>query len=127
MSIQRDTLSEVMVSLRTVVTFVTWLISLNGRQQKYRYRTSSELENSVLEINHVTNVTTVLGETTASDRVSRSSNNWQGCEKDIKAPRLVLFIHDYRVGVFLCFSISHSYLFIVAVRTAVTPEMWWCV
>ena len=36
-----------------------------------RYRTSSELENSVLEINHVTNVTTVLDETAASDRVSR--------------------------------------------------------
>jgi len=35
----------------------------------------SELENSVLEINHVTNVTTVLqvNETTASDRVSRFS------------------------------------------------------
>jgi len=30
------------------------------------------LENSVLEINHVTNVTTVLDETAASDRVSRS-------------------------------------------------------
>ena len=35
-------------------------------------KTSSELENSVLEINHVTNVTTVLNETTVSDRVSRS-------------------------------------------------------
>jgi len=34
-------------------------------------KTSSELENSVLEINHVTNVTKVLNETTASDRVSR--------------------------------------------------------
>ena len=34
-----------------------------GRQQKCRYRTISELENSVLEINHVTNVTTVLNET----------------------------------------------------------------
>jgi len=45
--------------------------SWNGRQQKCRYRTSSELEDSVLEINHVTNVTTVLSETTASDRVSR--------------------------------------------------------
>ena len=44
---------------------------LKGRQQKCRYRTSSELENYVLEINYVTNVTTVLGETTASDRVSR--------------------------------------------------------
>jgi len=41
-----------------------------GRQQKKcRYRTSSELENSVLEINHVTNVTTVLDETAASDRL----------------------------------------------------------
>ena len=37
-----------------------------------RYRTSSEIENSVLEINHVTNVTKVLNKTTASDRVSRS-------------------------------------------------------
>jgi len=35
------------------------------------YRRSSELENSVLEINCVTNVTTVLSETTASDGVSR--------------------------------------------------------
>ena len=30
------------------------------KEDKFRYRTSSELENSVLEINHVTNVTTVL-------------------------------------------------------------------
>ena len=44
---------------------------LKGRQQKCRYRTSSKLENSVLEINHVTNVITVLDETAASDRVSR--------------------------------------------------------
>jgi len=44
-----------------MVTFVTWLIS----------KTSSELENSVLEINHATNVTTVLDETADSDRVSR--------------------------------------------------------
>ena len=42
--------------------------------KKCRYRTSSELENSVLEINHVTNVTTVLDETAASDRVSRSTH-----------------------------------------------------
>jgi len=40
--------------------------------KKCHYRTSSKLENSVLEINHVTNVTTVLSETTVSDRVSRS-------------------------------------------------------
>ena len=40
-------------------------------KKKCRYRTSSELENSVLEINHVTNVIEVLNETTASDRVSR--------------------------------------------------------
>jgi len=39
-----------------------------------RYRASSELENSVLEINHVTNMTTVLDETAASDRVSRSKH-----------------------------------------------------
>jgi len=45
--------------------------SSKGRQEKRRHRTSSKLENSVLEINHVTNVNTVLGETTASDRVSR--------------------------------------------------------
>ena len=38
---------------------------------QFCYRTSSELENTVLEINHVTNVSTVLSETTASDRVSR--------------------------------------------------------
>jgi len=53
---QRDTLSEAVVSLKTVVTFVTWLIS--------------RTEFSSSEINHVTNVTTVLNETTASDRVS---------------------------------------------------------
>ena len=41
-------------------------------KKKFRYRTSSELENPVLEINHVTNVTKVLKKTTASDRVSRS-------------------------------------------------------
>ena len=41
-------------------------------KKKCRDRTSSELENSVLEINHVTNVTKVLNETTASDRVARS-------------------------------------------------------
>ena len=59
---KRDTLSETAVSSRTVVTFVTWLIS----------RTSFlELENCVLGINHVTNVTTVLDETATSDRVSR--------------------------------------------------------
>jgi len=42
-------------------------------KKKCRYRTSSELENSVLEINHVTNMTKVLNDTTASDRVSRSN------------------------------------------------------
>jgi len=45
--------------------------------KKCCYRTSSKLENSVLEINHVMNVTTVLDETVASDRVSRSLH--QGC------------------------------------------------
>jgi len=40
--------------------------------KKCRYRTSSELENSILEINHVTNVTTVLNETAASGWASRS-------------------------------------------------------
>ena len=44
-----------------------------------RYRANFELENSVLEINHVTNVTTVLDETAASDRVSRSID--QVCAK----------------------------------------------
>jgi hypothetical protein len=39
--------------------------SQKGRQQKCRCRTISELENSVLEVNHVTNVTTVLNETAA--------------------------------------------------------------
>jgi len=47
------------------------LMRATGRQQKYHHRTSSELENSVLGINHVTNVTTVLSETKAADRVSR--------------------------------------------------------
>jgi len=56
---QRDTLPEAVVSLRILVTFVTWLIS------------RTEFENSVIEINHVTNVTKILNETTASDRVSR--------------------------------------------------------
>ena len=36
------------------------------RQHKCRYRTSSKLKNSVLEINHVTNVTTVPNKTAAS-------------------------------------------------------------
>jgi|AntRauMFilla1563_2_1112583.scaffolds.fasta_scaffold28299_1 hypothetical protein len=46
--------------------------SLKDVNKTCRYRTSSELENSVLEINHVTNVTIVLDETAAWDRVSRS-------------------------------------------------------
>jgi len=37
----------------------------------------AELGNSVLEINHVTNVTKVLNETTASDRVSRSARRYK--------------------------------------------------
>ena len=56
---------------RDTVTFCRHPTSSKGRQEKCCYRTSSELENSVLEINHVTNVTKVLNETTASDRVSR--------------------------------------------------------
>ena len=44
-------------------------------KKKCRYRTSSKLENSVLKINHVTNATKVLNETTASDRVSRLYSN----------------------------------------------------
>ena len=39
--------------------------------KKCRYRASSELKNSILEINHVTTVTTVLDETAASGMVSR--------------------------------------------------------
>jgi len=46
--------------------------SKKGRQQKCRYRSSSELENPVLEINHVTNLITILSETAGSDRVSRT-------------------------------------------------------
>ena len=45
--------------------------SKKDNDKKCRYRTSSEPENSVLEIKHVTNVTTVINETAASDRVSR--------------------------------------------------------
>ena len=56
-------------------TTQSWVLHGHGhrisRPAKCRYRTSSELGNSVLEINHVTNVTKVLNETTASDRVSR--------------------------------------------------------
>ena len=40
-------------------------------KKKIRYTASSELETSVLEIKHVTNVTKVLNETNASDRVSQ--------------------------------------------------------
>ena len=46
-------------------------ITVKGRQHKCRYKTSSELENSVLEIDHVTNVTTVLNETAESGWGSR--------------------------------------------------------
>jgi len=62
--LQRDILFEAVVLLRSVVTFVTWLISRTEFS-------SSELENSFLEINHVMKVTTVLSETTASNRVPR--------------------------------------------------------
>ena len=51
------------------------------KQEKYRYRTSSELENSVLEINHVTNVTTVLNETTASFRTRKLCSRNQPCHE----------------------------------------------
>jgi len=40
--------------------------------KKWRYRTPSKQENSVLQLNHVTDVTIVLNETAASDGVSRS-------------------------------------------------------
>jgi len=46
---------------------------LKSTSRKISCTTSPELENSLLEINHVTNVTTVLNETIASDRVSRFS------------------------------------------------------
>ena len=72
-------------TLRTIIWYKRACIGQTTRQpsvavqslkkdeeKKSRYRTSSELENSVLEINHVRNVTKVLNETTASDRVSRS-------------------------------------------------------
>ena len=69
-------------ALRTIIWYKRACIRQTTRQRslavqplkkdvKCRYRTSSELENSVLEINQVTNVTTVLNETTTSDRVSR--------------------------------------------------------
>ena len=51
-------------------TFFRHSTSYEVCQEKYRYKTGSKLENSVLEINHVTNVATVLNETTTSDRVS---------------------------------------------------------
>jgi len=62
-----------MCSAVCVALFVAGCVARypNGRQQKFPYRTSSELKHSVLEINRVTNVTTVLIETTASYRVSR--------------------------------------------------------
>ena len=53
---QRDTLSEATVTLRTVVTFVTW-----NRVSSFKLET----------LFHVTNVTTVLNVTVASDRVFR--------------------------------------------------------
>jgi len=46
-------------------------ISTSVLLQKFHYKTSFELGSSGLEI-HVTNVTTVLSEATASDGVSRS-------------------------------------------------------
>jgi len=54
---EQDTLSKAVVWLRSVVTFVTWLISKQGFLVRNLFcilSTSSELENSVLEINHVT-------------------------------------------------------------------------
>ena len=47
-------------------TFVGVLFrGLNGDRKSSRYRTFSGLENSLLEVNHVTNVATVLNETAA--------------------------------------------------------------
>jgi len=42
-----------------------------NKKSRYRTNRSSDMENTVLGIHHVTNVTTVLSETTVSDRVSR--------------------------------------------------------
>jgi hypothetical protein len=61
------------VLANNATTFFRCPTSQKVSQEKYRYTTSSELENSVLEINYVTKVTTVLNESTTSDRVSRFS------------------------------------------------------
>ena len=65
---QREPQPEAAVSFRTVERC---LPSTSTFLPNDRYRTNSELENSVLEINHVTNVTTVLNETAASGWGSR--------------------------------------------------------
>jgi len=68
--------------------------SKKGRQEKCRYRTISELENSVVEINHVTNVTTVLNETTASDRVSRMNEACHTCMSYVTCERVMLHVNE---------------------------------
>jgi len=71
-----ESASQGIITSGTVLSKTVIFPKNEGRkcEKKFRYRTSPELENSVLEINHVTNVTKVLNETTASDRVSRSSH-----------------------------------------------------
>jgi len=89
--------------------------------KKCRYRTSSELENSIQEINHVTNVTTVLDETAASDRVSRYQNwisTWlfvcvNVCmythEYMYVYKYIYTCIHAYKLYIFLCSITSDLY------------------
>ena len=93
-------------------TFCRRPTSQKGRQEN-RYRTSSELENSVLETNHVTNVTKVLNETTASDRVSRSllflfvrTHNYYVDSRDVVTVLLIIVnIYDLTCR----FSHTHTY------------------
>ena len=70
---------------RTLMPFINDNLLLNSVLQEVGIKTSARLKiimtlktleknrlgNSALELNYVTNVTTVLNETTASDRVSR--------------------------------------------------------
>ena len=60
------------------------------QKKKCRYGTSFELANSVLEINHVTNVTKVLNETTASDRVSRSKTPFK---QGVASPKNLKYVN----------------------------------
>jgi len=59
----------------------TYMRTKKDVKKKCRYRISSELENTVQEINHVTNVTKVLNKTTASNRVSRLEKDFSPRER----------------------------------------------